>query len=119
MPINGKTFSYTRDELKAQANSGHAPVVVAGKLKANDGVYPVGLILKRDADGVTLIPFVEGDPTPAAVLDLTIDTAAEGSGNIVIHGSVQTPVLKVGAVAPAAPSQATQLALQAVGIFPQ
>jgi hypothetical protein len=118
-PINGKTFSSTRDELKAQANSGHAPVVIGGKLKANDGAYPVGLILKRDVDGITLVPFVEGDAALAAVLDQTIDTAQEGSGNVVIHGSVQQGVLKVGAAAPAAPSQATMLLLQVHGIFPQ
>ncbi|GAC1468100.1 MAG: hypothetical protein PVSMB11_03710 [Desulfuromonadaceae bacterium] len=115
--MNGKTFSVSRDEIKAQNPSGHSPVVIGGKLKANDGIYPVGLILKRDVDGITLIPFVEGD-TPTAVLDQTIDTAVEGSGNIVIHGGVQVSALKVGVAVPAEPSQATLLALQVHGIFP-
>ena len=116
--MNGKTFSISRDEQRAQNPSGHPPVVLSGITKANDGTYPVGLILKRDVDGITLVPFVEGDPTLAGVLDETIDTTLTGSGNYVVHGGVQAPVLKVGAVAQAAPSQATQLLLQAHGIFP-
>jgi hypothetical protein len=116
--MNGKTFSVSRDELKAQNPSGHQPVVIAGKLKANQGVWPVGLILKRDADGVTLIPLVEGD-TPVAVLDQTIDTALEGSGNIVIHGSVQAAVLKVHPTNLNVPTTATMLKLQVAGVFPQ
>lgn len=118
MPIQGKTATFTRDEVRAQAPGGHPPVVVAGKFKANDGVYLVGLLLKRDADGVTLIPAAEGDAF-AGVNDTTVDTTVDTSGLVVIHGAVQMPVLKVGAVAPVAPTQAAILALQVKGIFPQ
>lgn len=117
MTIPGKAFSSTRDEARAQNPAGHPPVVIPGILKANDGSYPVGLILKYDADGVTLIPFVEGD-TPVGVLDETIDTAAQASGNYVRHGSVVNAVLKVGAAVPAAPTAAALIKLQAAGVFP-
>lgn len=115
--MNGKTAVFTRDEQRAQLPGGHAPVVVGGKLKANDGIYPVGLLLKRDADGLTWIQSAAGD-THAGVLDTTIDTSLEASGPVVIHGSVQTPVLKVGAVAQAAPPVADLIELTAHGIFP-
>ena len=117
MAINGKTLSITRDEVRAQNPAGHPPVVMGGKLKANDGTYPVGLILKYDTDGVTLIPATESD-IPVGVLDETVDTAAMSSGNYVRHGSVNAGVLKVGAIAQAAPSTALLIDLQAVGIFP-
>jgi hypothetical protein len=118
MALNGVTASFTRDEIRAQAPGGHPPVIVSGKLTANAGIYPAGLLLKRDADGVTLIPAAEGD-TFAGVLDRTVDTSLETSGNVVIHGSVQYPVLKVGAVTPVAPTTASLLALQRLGIYPQ
>lgn len=118
MTISGNAFSTTRSEIRAQNPAGHPPVVIAGDLKNNDGVYPVGLILKYDVDGITLIPFVEGD-TPVGVLDTQVDTGAEGSGNYVRHGGVVASVLVVGAVAGVAPSQATLLKLQAAGIYPQ
>lgn len=117
-PINGQTAAFNRDELRAQSAGGHPCVLVNGSLKANDGVYPVGLYLKRDVDGITFVQAAEGDAYEG-VLDVTVDTAVEQSGLVVIHGSVQKPVLKVGAAAPAAPSQADLLALQKLGIFPQ
>lgn len=117
MTISGKAFSTTRNEARAQNPAGHPPVVIPGTLKANDGTYPCGLILKYDADGITLIPFVEGD-TPVGVLDEDIDTATQGSGNYVRHGSVVNDMLKVGAVAKAAPTAAALIKLQAAGIFP-
>lgn len=115
--MNGKTASFTRDETRAQNPAGHPPVVIPGALKANDGIYPGGLLLKYDADGITLTPFVEGD-TVVGVLDQTVDTAVEASGNYVRHGSVVADVLKVGAVAKAAPTAAALMKLQAAGIFP-
>jgi hypothetical protein len=52
------------------------------------------------------------------VLDQEIDTAAETSGNAVIHGTVATQALKVGAVAKAAPSAALLKKLRRAGIYP-
>jgi len=118
MTINGTTAAFTRDEVRAQSPGGHPPVLVAGVLKANDGVYPTGLLLKRDADGFTLLQAAEGEAF-IAVLDQQVDTAAEQIGLVVIHGSVQAPVLKVGAAVPAAPTKAALIALQNAGLFPQ
>lgn len=117
-PINGNTFTVSRNELKAQCPSGHPPVVISGLFAANTGILPVGLILKRFTDGITLVPFVEGDPSPIGVLDETVDTSQQTSGNYVAHGSVQNGVLGVG-LASVVPSQASLINLQAHGIFPQ
>jgi len=115
--MDGKRFSTTRTEVRAQNPAGHPPVVISGTLKASQGVFPVGLILKYDIDGTTLIPFTEGD-TPVGVLDETVDTAVEGSGNYVRHGGVVASVLTVGTGAFTAPTVAALLKLQAAGIFP-
>lgn len=56
MTIKGTVGSFSRKEERAQI-PGHEPVILSGKLKANDGVYPVGLILTRKAGD--LIPFAE------------------------------------------------------------
>lgn len=118
MTIQGKTATFTRDERRAQNPAGHPPVVIGGALKANDGTYLLGQILKRDVDGITLVRAAEGD-TFAGVLDSTIDTTTQASGNIVIHGSVVVGNLVIGAAgAETAPTQASLLALQAKGIFP-
>ncbi|QAZ66764.1 hypothetical protein [Solidesulfovibrio carbinolicus] len=52
------------------------------------------------------------------VLDEVVDTAASGSGLVIVHGSVRKDVLKVGAVAPAAPSAAVLSLLAEAGIWP-
>ena len=117
MTIQGKTLSLTRNELKAQNPAGHAPVVISGVLKANNGIYPVGMIVKRDVDGLTLIPLVTGDASPVGVMDSTVDTSLEGSGNYVAHGSVQSAVICLG-VGSAAPAQGDLINLQTHGIFP-
>lgn len=117
MTISGKAFTTTRTEQRAQNPAIHPPVVLPCKLKAADGVYPTGLILKYDVDGITQVPFIEGD-TPSGVLDVQVDTGIEGSGNYVRHGGVIASLLVVGASGGVAPSQATLLKLQAAGIFP-
>jgi hypothetical protein len=116
-PINGQTATFSRDEQRARSTGGHPPVVVAGLLTANDGIYPVGLVLKRGGDGITWVQAEEGDPY-IGVLDTTVDTGYETSGVIVIHGSVNLPVLKIDKTAQTAPTQADIIALQSHGIFP-
>lgn len=48
MTINGKVGTFTRDEERARI-AGHDPVVLTGKVKAADGVYPTGLLLTRNS----------------------------------------------------------------------
>ncbi len=50
MNMQAKIGSFSRDDERAQT-PGHGPVLLAGALKADDGVYPVGLLLTRKADG--------------------------------------------------------------------
>lgn len=121
MSINGKAFSTTRDEVRAQNPGGHPPVVLSGKLKTNDGTYSVGTLLKYDTDGITLIPMVTAGAAVVGVLDETIDTATQTSGNYVRHGSVVASVLKVrdGSDNETDPSVTDLILLQANGIFPQ
>jgi hypothetical protein len=53
MTINGQVGSFSRDEERAQI-PGHDPVVLSGKLTANDGVYPTGLVLTHNVSGVLI-----------------------------------------------------------------
>lgn len=57
MTINGQVGSFSRDEERAQI-PGHDPVILSGKVKANDGTYPTGLVLTRNA-AVELVPLAE------------------------------------------------------------
>lgn len=57
MAINGKVGSFSRDEERAQI-PGHDPVVLTGKVKADDGTYPAGLVLTRNALA-ELVPLAE------------------------------------------------------------
>jgi len=52
--MNGKIGSFSRNEERART-LGHDPVIRAGVLKANDGVYPTGLLLTRNASA-ELVP---------------------------------------------------------------
>ena len=51
MTIQGKTFSFSRSEEKAGL-PGHGPVLLGIPLTANDGIYPVGLLLTRNSADV-------------------------------------------------------------------
>ncbi len=51
MTINGKTASFGCNEEKAGL-PGHGPVLVGVSLTSNDGIYPVGLLLTRNAADV-------------------------------------------------------------------
>ncbi|MDA8413020.1 MAG: hypothetical protein M0023_04440 [Desulfobacteraceae bacterium] len=118
MTIQGRTAVFTRDERRAQNPAGHPPVVIGAALKVNDGTYLLGQILKRDVDGITMVRAAEGD-TFCGVLDSTVDTTQQASGNVVIHGSVVVGNLVIGAAgAEVAPTQAALLKLQTEGIFP-
>lgn len=61
MTIKGKIGTFSRDDERAQAH-GHGPVVLSGALKADDGAYPVGLLLTRADDGkLHPLAVVEGE----------------------------------------------------------
>lgn len=195
-PINGKVGSFTRNEERART-PGHEPVILGGKVKANNGVYPTGLLLTRllgelialavialealgvgdnatkafdgtlaafpvepgtvvitdgvetftddghgiltgDAGGTGTINYQTGAwavgfianvglATPitgdyvtafAGVNDQECDTTKEGSCLYVGHGTVSTPVLKVGIAVPAEPDEALLMIMQQHGVYP-
>lgn len=83
MAIQGKTASFVRSEEKAGLPA-HGPVLVGIKLQAGDGVYPVGLLLTRNAaDTGRPLQVVTGE-----VLDA-------GDGNTKAFGGVLAAALPV------------------------
>ncbi|WP_027360882.1 hypothetical protein [Desulforegula conservatrix] len=56
MTINGKVYESSRTEEIVL--SGDPVVILSAPLKANNGIYPVGLLVTENADGV-LVPLVK------------------------------------------------------------
>ena len=48
MTILGQVGSFSRNEERARV-AGHEPVILPGVVKPNDGIYPTGLLLTRNA----------------------------------------------------------------------
>lgn len=197
MAINGQIGSLTHNEERARV-AGHDPVVLSGAVKPNDGVYPTGLLLTKNAssqlvalvvaaaevietgDGATkaftgslanapvepgTATITDGVETFAddgcgrlsgdaggsgtinyktgaysitfnanvvnltnvtagyvtavdGVLDTEVDTSLTATGIRVVHGTVDSNVLKVGKTASVAPSAAVLALLQHKGIYP-
>ena len=113
MTVSGKIGEIARDEERARG-TGHSPVILAGKIKADQGVLPVGLILSWDATD-ELVPYDVG-LTLAGVLDEEVDTTQNGSGLYIPHGSVRLSTLKVDA-AGAEPDEAMLKTLRDAGIY--
>ncbi len=93
MSITGNRGTIGAGGDRAQTNH-HPAVSMAGSVKADNGVYPQGLIVKEDADG-NLVPYTGTADTPVAVIDEPIDTAADTVAMIVVHGTVRTSELKI------------------------
>jgi hypothetical protein len=194
--FDGKVGTFSRKEERART-PGHEPVILHGKIKANNGIYPAGLLLTRllgelialvvialealgvgdnatkafdgtlaafpvepgtvvitdgvetfsddghgtltgDAGGTGTINYQTGDwavsfnanvglATPitgdyitafAGINDQETDTSKEGSCLYVGHGTVSTPVLKVGIAVPVEPSPALLMIMQRHGVYP-
>lgn len=197
MTIQGQVGSLTRNEERARV-AGHDPVVLTGAVKPNDGVYPTGLLVTKNA-ALQLVPLAvvaaevieTGDGSTKAftgnlanvpvepgtvsitdgvetftddgcgrltgsaggsgtinyttdaysitfnanvvnavevtagyitavdgVLDTQVDTATASSAIRVVHGTVDSNVLKVGKTSSVAPSAAVLALLQRKGIYP-
>lgn len=114
MTMDGKIGEVSRNEERARG-AGHDPVILAGKVKVDQGTLPVGLILSRDEND-ELVSYVEADGV-AGVLDEAVDTTRSGSALYVAHGSVKLDVLKAN-VAGDAPDAALLARVQAAGIYP-
>ncbi|WP_419787222.1 hypothetical protein [Pseudodesulfovibrio sp.] len=97
MPIKGNigTISAGGD----RAHTDHHPAITGSReVKADNGVYPIGLIVKED-ENAELVPYTgEADTgTPVAVIDEPCDTASETSAFTLEHGTVRSSLLKIGA----------------------
>lgn len=116
MTIQGVTATFSRDEKRAQDPTRHKPVVVAAKIKADDGTYPTGMLVKVGVDGETWEQTATGG-AHTGVIDSQIDTTADTNGLVVIHGSVNADVLCIGNAGGALAAADLRI-LQTAGIFP-
>ncbi len=112
--IDGKVGSMGLDNASRARGTGHPPVVRTLAVKENNGVYPVGLLVQPDGDGkmvpVTTLTKLMG------VVDQTADSAATGSVQVIVHGSVRLDLLKKDASG-TAPDAAEITALRKAGIY--
>ncbi|XPV77681.1 MAG: hypothetical protein ACNI27_07120 [Desulfovibrio sp.] len=104
-----KTYSGDR------ANTQDHPCVFGNmKVKPNNGVYHVGLIVTRDANR-DLVPAAP-DAAFVGVIDEPVDTAVATSAIVVRHGTVRRECLKTAGNVTAEAADEDKLA--AVGIYP-
>lgn len=80
--MDGKVGSFTRNEERAQT-PGHTPVIQSGKLKANDGTYPTGLLLTRNA---------AGELVPLAVVTAEVVGVGTGALKNFTHVAAAAPI---------------------------
>ena len=75
MTIDGRRFSLEHDDEKARAGEPH--ILLSGKVKADQGELPVGLVMTKGADG--FVPYQEVD---GEVLGTGTGSVAEFSGTL-------------------------------------
>jgi hypothetical protein len=101
-----------------RAHTDHHPAITGSTVvKANNGEYPIGLIVKEDANG-KLVPYTGANDTgtPVAVVDEPVNTLEASSAFILRHGTVRRDLLKIKAAGdPATPADIKKLAT--IGIF--
>lgn len=101
-----------------RAHTDHHPAVTGSRsVKADNGEYPIGLIVKEDENG-DLVPYLGDSDTdaPVAVVDEPVDTATETAAFTLEHGTVRGSTLKIGAAGdPATAADIKKLAT--IGIY--
>jgi hypothetical protein len=116
MTISGNRGSFGVAEERAHTD--HHPVIIGnGQVLADNGEYPIGLIVKRDENDL-LVPYTGPADTdlPAGVIDEPCDTAEDGSAMVILHGTVRGGLLKIGTAGdPATADDIRKLAT--IGIF--
>lgn len=115
MAIDGKIGSLSYDDKKVRG-SGHPPVLRTGKVKADNGAYPMGMIASKDTNG-DIVPYDVAE-TFYGVLDEACDTATTGAANAIVHGSVLQEELKAN-IAGDAPDATLLEVLFSNGIYPE
>jgi|GEM_PF-2146771 len=118
--MNGKTMSASVDYASV-ATGTHPPVKKTFKAAAAQGVLPGGMLFALNADS-DLIPYDRAGAAPAnvlkGVLDKEIDTATDDAAIGIVHGTVNTELLKYSA-AGSAVTDADLAALEAISVYPQ
>lgn len=116
MPIKGNIGTISAGGERAHTD--HHPAITGSRpVKANNGTYPIGLIVKEDSNG-DLVPYTGASDTgtPSAVIDEPVDTATETPAFTLEHGTVRASVLKIKAAGdPATPADIKKLAT--IGIY--
>ncbi len=99
-------------EGKRAATNHHPAIIISGKVKPNNGVYPAGLAVVDSAEG--LIPYT-GTGTLKGVVDATVNTASHTVCPVLVHGTADKGILtKSGG---AALEDADLAALEAIGVY--
>ncbi len=118
--MNGKILDVSHDEVSV-ASPTHPCVFKTLEALADQDVLPAGMLYARDADG-KVIPYVRDGEAPTnalkGVLSKSVDTAEDDAAIGIIHGTVNSEMLKYG-IAGAAVTTADLVALEAITVYPQ
>lgn len=118
--MNGKLQAISVDYASV-ATPSHSPVKKTVKAAAAQGVLPSGMLAAHNGSG-ELIPYNRAGASPTnvlkGVLDKEIDTSVDDAAIEILHGTVNTELLKYSA-AGSAVTNADLVALEAIGVFPQ
>jgi len=119
MTIYGKVGDVEYEVIEVKG-SAHPPVVRTFAIQETSGVWPPGLLVARDTATNELIQYVtDGSVGFFGVMDESVDLSLNGSGNCIIHGSVQAAVLKIGADTQAAPDDTLLMTMLDGGVYPE
>jgi hypothetical protein len=116
MPISGNLGTISAGGERAHTDH-HPAITGSASVKADNGEYPIGLIVKEDANG-DLVPYTGTDDTddPVAVVDEPVNTADDSPAFVLRHGTVRRDLLKIKAEGDPATS-ADIKKLGTIGIF--
>ncbi|MBU1002785.1 MAG: hypothetical protein KKE73_09705 [Proteobacteria bacterium] len=115
MPINGVVGTFNYGGVRA-STTGHPPVFETGVVKADNGIYPAGVVLAKDGDG-KLVPCEDlVAETVQGVNDAPVDTSVDTVAQYLVHGTAREDMLVKGAAATAL-TVADIAELKTVGIF--
>ena len=89
--INGNLGSTTFKKVEKVYSDIHPPVILTMEAKASQGTLARGTIVAKDANGL-IVPYApaatDTTATPVGVLTEDVDTTAETSVNVLVHGIV-------------------------------
>lgn len=111
MDGNFGTISYTEERARG---AHHPPVIRTAAVKADNGEYPLGLVVSKDING-DVVPYDVAE-TFYGVLDEKCDTATTSAAMCIVHGSVRLDALKAN-IAGDAPDAALLAILFEAGIY--